>query len=67
MEGEWLVQRQVLWKVPEEVLKGYEEEEKGKKKQAWNLADKMDQSRGEVSGGGGKVGGVGGRVAVGSE
>ena len=26
-----------------------EEEEKGKRKQAWNLADKMDQFRGEVS------------------
>ena len=50
MEGEWLVQRQVLWKVPAEVLMGSkEEEEKGKRKQGWNLADKMDQSRGEVS------------------
>ena len=67
MEGEWLVQRQVLWKVPEEVLmSSKEEEEKGKRKQAWNFADKMDQFRGEVSrerreGGVGEWGSEGGR------
>jgi len=53
VEGEWLVQRQVLWKIPEEVLsssEGNQEKVKGKKKQAWDFVTEPDQSRGEVSG-----------------
>ena len=53
VEGEWLVQRQVLWKIPAEVLKSFEEKQeqvKEKKKQVWDFVTETDQSRGEVRG-----------------
>lgn len=53
VEGEWLVQRQVLWKVPQVVLDKAlsirdEKAPTKSKKQSWNISEVSDQSRGEV-------------------
>ena len=54
VEGEWLVLRQVMWKVPQRLLDKtllpHEEKSASKPKQSWTL-DSSQQQRGEVSGG----------------
>ena len=49
MEGDWLVQRQVLWRVPDEVLDRQKKAEKGSKKKRtpWGVSPE-DSQRGEM-------------------
>ena len=53
VEGEWLVLRQVMWKVPQQLLEKsltlQEDKSAAKPKQSWNL-ESSQQQRGEVSG-----------------
>lgn len=53
VEGDWLVHRQVLWKVPKQLLDKSltlkeENSSSARPKQSWNL-DTAEQQRGEVS------------------
>lgn len=58
MEGEWLVLRQVLWKVPESLLekslslKEDRSRSSSQEKKSWSLTDTSQQQRGEVIKGG---------------
>lgn len=49
VEGDWLVQRQVLWRVPDEVLNRQKKAEKGSKKKRtpWGVSPE-DSQRGEM-------------------
>lgn len=56
VDGEWLVQRQVLWRVPQNIVERFqsksakearEKRDSEKKRQAWNLLPEDDE-RGEV-------------------
>ena len=49
VEGEWLVQRQVLWKVPPELLEQRKPaSDVRSKKEAWSLLPEDEESKGEV-------------------
>lgn len=62
VEGEWLVSRQVLWKVPQQLLeKSPNPEAPPRSKRSWSLTDSSEQQRGEVREGGEEKGGGGGR------
>lgn len=59
VEGEWLVLRQVLWKVPDSLLEKTLSVREGnprtsaaqeRKKRSWTLTDSSQHQRGEVSG-----------------
>ena len=71
VEGEWLVLRQVMWKVPQSLVDKslrLKTDDKGgavqeRKKRSWTLTDTSQQQRGEVrEGEGGWVEGEGGKM-----
>lgn len=59
VEGEWLVSRQVLWKVPQQLLDKSldpKRQEEPRSKNSWAVTDASEQQRGEVVNWGGREG-----------